>query len=102
MRAKGWDDYPAPLRDPSGCLRWQGPHSPTGYGRLGRRYAHRVAWEREVGPIPNGLSVDHVRDRGCVWRDCVEVTHLEPITQAENLRRAARAITSCPAGHEYV
>lgn len=103
-----WEDYPAPVRDEaSGCLRWQGPHHSQGYGVLSaRQYAHRVAWEREVGPIPDGYQVDHVAERGCVYRDCVEVGHLEPITQAENIRRqpnvqAQMARTHCPQGHPY-
>jgi len=102
-----WEDYPPPVRDEaSGCLRWQGPHHTRGYGRLGKRYAHRMAWEREHGPIPEGLTIDHVLDRGCVWRDCVEVAHLEPVPQSVNTARSRRsreqrARTSCPHGHAY-
>lgn len=105
--AKSWEDYPAPIRDEaSGCLRWQGTHHSQGYGLCGSGYAHRVAWEREVGPIPNGLQVDHVKARGCVYRDCVAVEHLEPVTQAENIRRIPRieaqmARIECPKKHPY-
>jgi hypothetical protein len=105
---KTWEDYPAPVRDQaSGCLRWQGPHHSQGYGLIGaRQYAHRTAWEREVGLIPEGHQIDHVRDRGCVYRDCVAIEHLEPVTQAENIRRIPRiqaqiARTECPQGHKY-
>ena len=104
---KGWDQYPQPVRDPaSGCLRWQGTHHSQGYGLVGHQYAHRVAWEREVGPIPEGHQIDHVKARGCVYRDCVAIEHLEPVTQAENLRRIDRiqdqlARTHCPKGHAY-
>lgn len=105
---KGWGDYPEPVRDlASGCLRWQGPYHSQGYGLIrGHEYAHRVAWEREVGPIPDGLTVDHVKARGCVHRDCVAVEHLEPVTQGENARRSLRiedqmARTECPQGHRY-
>lgn len=105
---KSWEDYPAPVRDEaSGCLRWSGPHHSQGYGLVsGDQYAHRVAWEREVGPIPDGHQIDHVRARGCVHRDCVEVGHLEAVTQAENIRRIPRiaaqvARTHCPQGHPY-
>ena len=108
MPTKGWEDYPAPVRDEaSRCLRWQGPHHSQGYGLLsGNEYAHRVAWEREVGPIPDGDQIDHVKARGCVYRDCVAVEHLEPVTQAENLRRIPRieaqmARTECPKKHPY-
>ena len=102
-KRKGWDDYPPPVRDQdSGCLRWQGPHHSNGYGKLGRHYAHRQAWIREHGPIPDGLTIDHVRKRGCVYRDCVEVSHLEPVSQAVNVRRGEPANrTHCPKGHPY-
>lgn len=107
-RRKSFDDYPAPVRDPeSGCLRWQGPHHTNGYGVMGRgRLAHREAWERAVGPIPDGMTIDHVADRGCVHKDCVEVAHLEVVSQPENTSRSAksreqRARTHCPKGHPY-
>lgn len=102
-----WEDYPSPVRDErTGCLLWQGPVSSEGYGKIGRKYAHRVAYEREVGPIPEGHQVDHVRARGCEHRHCVEPTHLEAVTQAENIRRQPNVIaqveaTHCPKGHEY-
>ena len=77
-----------------GCLRWTGGHSSSGYGRVdiqGKRIAvHRVAYELWVGPIPPGFEVDHVRDRGCRFRDCIRPDHLEPVTQLENLRRGHR------------
>lgn len=100
---KEWDDYPEPVRDAAtGCLRWQGPHHSNGYGLLGKRYAHREAWIREYGPIPDGRTIDHVRKRGCVHRDCVEPAHLEPVTQAVNVQRGEPASrTCCPQKHEY-
>ena len=107
-RRKDWDDYPEPVRDlGSGCLRWQGPIHSNGYGRLGgSRYAHREAWVREVGPIPAGMTIDHVAERGCIYRDCIEIAHLEVVTQAMNTARSARSIelrsrTHCPQGHPY-
>jgi hypothetical protein len=106
--AKAWEDYPEPLVDSgSGCLRWQGPHTPRGYGTFGRRgSAHRAAWEREHGLIPEGLTVDHVAARGCIWKDCVLTAHMELVTRAENVRRSNRitaqmARTHCPENHPY-
>jgi hypothetical protein len=59
-------------------------------------YAHRVAYELLVGPIPEGLTLDHVRDRGCTSTACVKAiadergpAHLEPVTMEENVRRAS-------------
>ena len=64
--------------------------------------AHRVSWELLVGPIPEGLELDHLcRNHGCVNPD-----HLEPVTHAVNVRRG-RGGTSwaqkkhCPQGHPY-
>ena len=45
--------------------------------------AHRVAWEDARGPIPDGLTIDHL----CRVRNCVNVEHLELVTIAENNRR---------------
>jgi hypothetical protein len=79
-------------RDPeTGCLRWTGAKTTTGYGRQwdGNRVqqVHRLAYEFWVGPIPDGLEIDHVYERGCRHRDCYEPTHLEVVSHIENLRR---------------
>lgn len=75
------------------CWLWTGAvDKVTGYGQFrghGRlRKAHRVSYERDVGPIPAGLDLDHVYANGCRHRHCVRPDHLEPVTRAENLRRA--------------
>ena len=106
-KRKGWDDYPPPVCDPeTGCLRWQGTHHSRGYGLVGSKYAHREAWIRENGPIPEGLTIDHVRKRGCIYRDCVNTAHMEVVPQPENTRRSTRSIeqrerTHCPKNHPY-
>lgn len=60
-----------------------------------------------VGAIPDGYEVDHVKARGCRFKDCVRPAHLEAVTGHVNILRGgnmaaihARA-THCPAGHEY-
>jgi len=90
-----------------GCWDWTGSHNPKGYGSFnvnkGHRPAHRLAYEIMRGPIPEGLTLDHL----CRNRGCVNPAHLEPVTNRENVLRgigptakAARA-THCPSGHPY-
>lgn len=104
--AKTWGDYPAPVLASNGCLRWQGTHHSQGYGLVGHNYAHRVAYEQSVGPIPAGYDIDHVAERGCKFRDCVNPDHLEAVTHKVNVQRSEKikaqiARTHCPQGHEY-
>lgn len=77
-----------PKVDASGdCWLWTASRFPDGYGSFsvnGRaRGAHRVAYELLVGPIPSGLTLDHL----CRNPSCVNPTHLEPVTDRENVRR---------------
>lgn len=85
----------------SGCWLWTGNISPNGYGRYGSRYAHRLVFEALVGPIAEGLDLDHL----CRVRGCVNPAHLEPVSRSENLRRGdmdrQAAKTHCRAGHPY-
>ena len=89
----------------TGCLRWTGAHTPRGYGQIrigGKNVAvHRLAYEQTRGEIPEGYDVDHVHEAGCRYRDCIEPSHLEAVTHAENVTRQLALITQCPAGHEY-
>lgn len=97
-------DVPTRRDEKTGCLLFLGSiNQQTGYGYLGRRIAHRVAYEEAYGPIPDGLTIDHVHARGCRYRNCIEPTHLEAVTSAENTRRAMRVrpmATHCKRGHE--
>lgn len=86
----------------SRCWRWTGSSDRQGYGRIGttagkNTAAHRIAYETFVGAIPAGLVIDHL----CRNKWCVNPDHLEPVTQAENVRRWARSLTSCRHGHAY-
>lgn len=91
--------------DPSsGCWLWSGHRNGGGYGQFSinnrTRIAHRVAYELFVGPIPDGLVLDHL----CRVRHCVNPEHLEPVTQKENARRGETGSnmacrTHCPQGH---
>lgn len=87
----------------AGCWEWNLRLFPSGYGgcvpRLGGGYAHRASYEAFVGPIPDGLQIDHL----CRNRGCVNPAHLEPVTIQENLRRrdAANRRATCVNGHEW-
>ena len=91
-------------RDPSGCWLWTGAISDNGYGSFhnGHRTvgAHRYSFEHYVGPIPDGLVLDHL----CRVTNCVNPAHLEPVTHAENIRRGyeAKAQTHCKRGHDLL
>jgi hypothetical protein len=65
--------------------------------------AHKASHLMFVGPVPEGWHVDHVRDRGCVHRDCVWWEHLEAVTPGDNVRRggAAKPWALCKYGHEF-
>lgn len=91
----------------NGCWDWMAARLPQGYGlfKVGGKMvrAHRMAWQLFHGPIPEGLTLDHLCGRPC----CVCPAHLEPVTMKENLRRGngiparnARK-THCKYGHEF-
>lgn len=87
---------------PTGCLEWTGWCNDDGYGYVrfeGRdQPAHRVAYLLTVGPIPDGLELDHT----CQNPRCILVEHLEPVTHAENQRRIAARQTACRReGHDW-
>ena len=90
-----------------GCWLWVGPVAGGGYGRVytnnGYYTAHRLSYVEHRGQIPDGLVVDHL----CRVPACVNPSHLEPVTQGENVRRGLNPIARnpwfahCPNGHPY-
>ncbi len=95
--------------DFNGCWRWASHLKPNGYasrifykdGKPKRVYMHRWFYEKLVGPISPGLTIDHL----CKTKDCVNPNHLEPVLhRTNNLRgNSAAAVnarkTHCPQGH---
>jgi hypothetical protein len=90
----------------SGCWLWTAALW-KGYGRIavGRRMvkAHRFSYELLIGPIPDGMTIDH----RCRVRSCVNPAHLEVVTNAENVMRGHGACaqharkTHCANGHAF-
>lgn len=119
--------YPSPEQriynktDRSGeCWIWQATVNRNGYAMMfieGKmRSVHRWSYEHFIGPIPEGLQLDHLchtndpscsAGDACLHRRCVNPHHLQPVTCQENTLRGksfaaeqARR-THCPQGHPY-
>lgn len=103
---------------PNRCWPWTG-HMAKGYGRIAlgttreRGFAHRASYELAFGPIPEGLTVDHICHNAslcaggdsCPHRRCINPKHLELVPASENVMRgnwfAAKNArkTHCLRGH---
>lgn len=103
----------------SGCWLWILAPDKDGYGSLKRNRrtirAHRFTYEQLVGPIPDGMELDHL----CANKCCVNPQHLEPVTTLQNVQRMQNRVagardrlgetskarrdkrTHCPKGHSY-
>jgi hypothetical protein len=88
------------------CWEWVGHRNRQGYGKFWAyrkcREAHRWSYEHFVGPIPRGLTLDHL----CRNPGCVNPSHLEPVTAKENSLRGHNPFadnarkTHCVHGHK--
>ena len=82
-----------------GCWIWTGAKASNGYGSIGyesrTHSTHRLAYTLLVGPVPEGLQLDHL----CRVKSCCNPAHLEPVTNAEN--QARRSWPTCKRGHAY-
>jgi hypothetical protein len=89
-----------------GCWPWMASRFRCGYGKCSvngdpDRYAHRWAWRLSGNTIPERMQIDHL----CHNRACCNPAHLEVVTQAENIARAAAMRprkTTCLHGHPRV
>lgn len=107
-------------QQPNGCWYFTGGITSKGYGFFWidgmQLYAHRASYELLIGPIPNGVLVDHSCHNSdlscgggdsCAHRRCVNPAHLTPSDHKSNILGgrgvAARNSmkTHCPKGHEY-
>ncbi len=88
------------------CWQWTGSIRPNGYASFyvdnKTTSAHRFAYTAFIGPIPEGLVIDHL----CRNRSCVKPAHLESVPQRQNVLRGASVTAevvrrnSCVNGHE--
>jgi len=97
--------------DPTKCWLWLAC-AVKEYGQFylaGKKVAaHRLSYEMYYHvTIPEGMTIDHVKARGCISTLCVNPYHLEVVTQKVNILRGvspsalhAKA-TYCPQGHPY-
>lgn len=114
-----WASVPKPE---VGCWPWPGFVDEEGYGRgfasrVESQYPHVIAFEREYGPIPDGLTLDHMchsealscgGGSGCLHRRCCRPSHLEPVTMWENTQRSRTSPSAenarkfeCYNGHAF-
>lgn len=106
----------------NGCIYYTGTDTADGYPRWRHKpgarqtYTHVWSYLAFVGPIPDGMQVDHrchteAVERGecdggaeCPHRRCCNVDHLELVTASENTNRQRhhnRSKLECPKGHPY-
>lgn len=92
----------------TGCWQWTAARSVDGYAHFWPErnqlvLGYRWAYEYYIGPVPNGLQLDHL----CRNTSCVNPFHLEPVTHKENILRGDNPCainakkTHCAHGHPY-
>jgi len=86
----------------SGCWIWIGYKSKRGYGKFyfekSWYRAHRFSYLMAHGGIDPNLTIDHL----CRNTACVNPSHLEQVTNQENIRRGGNSLkTHCPQGHPF-
>lgn len=98
---------PTPEYNPSlgSCWQWTGGLNSSGYASIRvdgvTIQLHRYSYERNKGPIPDGMVIDHL----CRNRSCCNPAHLEAVTVHENWRRGMNPCakfarqTHCKRGH---
>jgi len=104
-----------PHDDPTKCWLWTAHSVGRGKLRYGRFWdgdkrvlAHRFSYEMHHRVIiPEGMTIDHVKARGCTSTLCVNPHHLEVVTNKVNILRGGSfaaleaKVTHCPQGHPY-
>lgn len=92
------DRFWAKVDKSDNCWLWTGYVAPTGYAQFSFRgyqiLAHKWAYEREVGPIPEGMQLTHT----CRNQSCVRVSHLKPVSLKQKMERRSGANASSKSG----
>lgn len=78
LESRFWSKVERPTGD--GCWNWTAAKFDRGYGAFGRWLAHRVSYEMCIGPIPEGMVIDHI----CHNTSCVNPLHLRTATRSQN------------------
>lgn len=103
-----------------GCWEWTATRVGGGYGQFRNAgvkwYAHIFMWQLFNGPVPEGMTIDHVchneaAERGecaggpdCLHRRCVRPDHLVPKSQRDNSLASPNSMgrrTHCRKNHPY-
>ena len=104
-----WDRFWEKVDASGDCWEWTASTRGAGYGQFGWTpyriiEAHRAAWELLIGPIPDGMVIDHL----CENKICVNPDHLQVTTRAHNSMRSGRSVaainaakTHCSQGHPF-
>ncbi len=95
------------ISESNDCWNWDAYVDPDGYGRFvlnGRTFrAHRASYVLFIGPIPDGLEIDHL----CRNRGCVNPSHIEAVSRRTNWLRSQSpsainlSKTHCINGHAF-
>jgi len=89
----------------NGCWEWKAYKNPEGYGKVtlyhgedgySSYYTHRLVYQSLVGPIPEGMEIDHI----CENRSCCNPVHLRVLTHLQNVQRGKWIKRPCPHGPE--
>ena len=83
------------------CWNWTGSKNAYGYGVFqrggrgaGQSLAHRYSWELAIGPIPEGMHLDHM----CHQHGCVNPEHLRVVDNKQNHENVKGAYSTSGTG----
>lgn len=90
------------IKPDGNCMVWTGGKDQDGYGTIranGRTYrVHRYAWERENGPIPEGMFIDHI----CHNPSCAKIQHLRLADYRTNGANRSGSVVDSASGRRNV